>query len=145
MIDIIIANEAHVSAIARLERLCFKQPWSEKMVSDEIKNPSARYFLAVSDDRVLGYAGIQTVLDEGYITNIATDPIRRRQGIGKALMIDILRYAAEKKLSFVTLEVRESNEAAIALYTKASFKEVGRRKGYYQNPEETAILFTLNF
>lgn len=141
--EIITASEAHILGIVRLEKLCFTEPWSEKMVAEEIRNPNAHYFLAVSMGEVLGYAGIQTVLDEGYITNIAVDPGLRKQGVGGGLLDAVLGFAGESGLSFVTLEVREGNSTAISLYKGRGFKAAGRRRGYYHAPEEDAILFTL--
>ena len=140
--EIIIADKTHIPDIARLEGLCFDKPWSEVMVAETMENSCSRYFLALEGERVLGYAGIQTVLDEGYITNIAVDPDRRRQGIADRLVKAVLACAEEKKLSFVTLEVRVSNSPAIALYKKHGFEGAGRRKGYYLDTDEDALLLT---
>jgi ribosomal-protein-alanine N-acetyltransferase len=94
---------------------------------------------------VLGYAGLETVLDEGYITNIAVRPDARRQGVASALLGVFLRFSGAHKLSFLTLEVRESNAAAIALYAGHGFSAVGRRKNYYDDPREDAVLMTHHF
>ena len=94
---------------------------------------------------VVGYAGLQVVLDEGYITNVAVRPDYRRQGIAGELLGVFRRFAEGNKLAFLTLEVRESNAAARALYSKYGYKEVGVRKNYYDHPKENAILMTLEF
>ena len=98
--------------------------------------------MAEAGESVLGYVGMMFVLDEGYISNVAVSPEHRRQGIASALIGELLRRAEELRLSFVTLEVRESNAPAIALYERFGFAPVGRRKGYYDAPKEDAILMT---
>lgn len=135
----------HIPQIAALERACFSRPWSEDALREELWNDSAVIIVAEGEDgTVLGYAGLQTVLDEGYITNVAVDETFRRQGVADELISAFVRFG-EAKLAFLTLEVRASNEPAIALYAKHGFVEVGRRKNYYEAPREDAILMTLNF
>lgn len=135
----------NVPDVAAIERECFSAPWSEDMLMEELYNDSASYILAVDGGgAVLGYAGIQVVLDEGYITNIAVKGIHRRQGVADALLEAFLRFGREH-LAFLTLEVRASNDKAVALYRKHGFEEVGRRRDYYQDPKEDAILMTLQF
>ena len=89
-----------------------------------------------------GYAGLQTVLDEGSITNVAVLPEFRRRGAARALLEELLARGKAMDLAFLTLEVRASNAPAIALYTGLGFQEVGRRRGYYEAPREDALLFT---
>ena len=81
-----------------------------------------------------------TVLDEGQITNIAVSPEHRRRGFGEAVTRALLDYAAERGIVSVSLEVRESNAAAIALYEKLGFERRGVRKGFYRAPTEAAIV-----
>ena len=102
------------------------------------------FLVAEQDGRTAGYVGCQTVLDEGYITNVAVSPDFRRQGIARALIAELTAKAGENKLAFVTLEVRESNAPAIALYTGAGFVPVGKRKNFYSNPTENAVLMTIS-
>ena len=90
----------------------------------------------------MGYVGMMCVLDEGYIANVAVSPDWRRQGIGDALIAELLRRAVSRELAFVTLEVRAGNEAAKALYAKHGFVPVGLRKKYYASPTEDAVLMT---
>ena len=135
----------HIPQIAALERACFSHPWSEDMLREELWNDAAVIVAAEGEDgTVLGYAGLQTVLDEGYINNVAVDPRFRRQGVADELIAAFVRFA-KAKLAFLTLEVRASNAPAIALYEKHGFQEVGRRKDYYDDPKEDAILMTLEF
>ncbi|MDR0325841.1 MAG: ribosomal protein S18-alanine N-acetyltransferase [Oscillospiraceae bacterium] len=131
--------------MAEMEKKCFSLPWSLQSVKAELQNPIARYVGAFIGGTLAGYAGIQIVLDEGHITNIATAPEYRRQGIADTLMRELLAAATERGLAFVTLEVRESNVPAQTLYEKHGFAAVGRRKGYYDEPKEDALLMTREF
>ena len=124
----------HIPQIAALERACFSHPWSEDALREELWNDSAVIIAAEGEDgTVLGYAGLQTVLDEGYINNVAVDQRFRRQGVADELIAAFVRFG-RAKLAFLTLEVRSSNAPAIALYAKHGFREVGRRKNYYDDP-----------
>lgn len=135
----------HIPQIAALERACFSRPWSEESLQGELWNDSAVIIVAEGEDgTVLGYAGLQTVLDEGYINNVAVDEKFRRQGVADELIAAFVRFG-QAKLAFLTLEVRASNAPAIALYAKHGFAEVGRRKNYYEAPKEDAVLMTLYF
>ena len=116
------------------------------MLAEELYNDCAAYLVAEDEqEQVTGYAGLQVVLDEGYITNVAVFPQYRKKGIATALIKRVFELAQEKKLAFVSLEVRLSNSAAIALYKKAGFKEEGRRKGFYRDPREDALIMTKRF
>lgn len=128
--------------IAALERECFSQPWSEKGLETELYNPSAIFLVAKDSEQLAGYAGMHCVLDEGYIANIAVTTAFRRQGVATLLMRELLSIAGMQKLGFLTLEVRESNRPAISFYQTLGFGEVGRRKRFYANPEEDAVLMT---
>ena len=136
----------HLDEIAELERICFSVPWSRKMLAEELENLLSAFLVALDDnDRVVGYAGVQVVLDEGYITNVAVRPECRRQGIAAKLLQVFLDFAKANHLAFLTLEVRASNYDAIALYGSRGFRSVGRRKNYYEHPKEDAIIMTLEF
>ncbi len=138
-------DRSHLAAVAAIERACFSAPWSEDMLAQELYHANACYIVAIGeDDAVMGYAGLYAVLDEGYITNIAVAPAYRRRGVADALVAAFCRFGREH-LSFLTLEVRQSNEAAISLYQKHGFSPAGRRKNYYTHPVEDAILMTLGF
>ncbi len=129
------------SAIAELEAACFSSPWSEAAVLSS-HNEGIRFFIYEKDGKTVGYVGLQRVLDEGYITNIAVSPDCRRQGIAKALLSELDRLAESLSLSFISLEVRGSNSAAISLYTALGYKREGIRRGFYDNPKEDAIIMT---
>ena len=144
--DIIPMTSEHIDQVARIEQLCFSDPWSRRMLSEHLENECAATLVAITPDgTILGYAGLLVVLDEGYITNVAVCPDYRRQGIAGELLGVFRRFAEGNKLAFLTLEVRESNAPARALYSKYGYKEVGVRKNYYDHPKENAILMTLEF
>ncbi len=135
----------HIPQIVALEKICFSHPWSEELLRQALWNEAAAIVVAEGEDgTVLGYAGVSTVLDEGYIDNVAVDPRFRRQGVGDELIAALARFG-RAKLAFLTLEVRASNAPAIALYAKHGFQEAGRRKHYYDDPREDAIIMTLEF
>lgn len=136
-------SERHLDEVAALERSCFSQPWSKVLFARELDNAGSYFFVAVDDSgKVLGYAGAKFVCDEGYITNVAIFPQHRGNGIAKALMGGLIQAGREKNLSFISLEVRKSNTAAISLYKKLGFAEVGQRKAFYLNPKEDALIMT---
>ena len=143
--EIVPMDRSHLESIAALERQCFSSPWSVPMLEEELFNPQASFLVAEGEDgQVLGYAGLQVVLDEGYIANIAVDPKWRRQGLAGELLEVYCRFG-QAHLAFLTLEVRTSNEAAISLYQKHGFTQAGRRKDYYQDPREDALIMTREF
>ena len=133
--------ERHLDALERIERACFRAPWRADMLREELGK--GLFLVAERDGAAVGYVGCQTVLDEGYITNVAVSPDCRRQGVARALLDELKACAAQAGLSFVTLEVRASNAPAIALYEGAGFVRVGVRKNFYTAPTEDAVLMTL--
>lgn len=138
-------DKSHLDAVAALERECFSRPWSRAMLEEELYNPHVSLVVAEGEDgSVLGYGEIGVVLDEGCLEKIAVYPACRRQGIAEAILSAYLRFG-RANLAFLTLEVRESNAPAIALYRKLGFEEVGRRKNYYEDLHEDALLMTVEF
>lgn len=135
-------SSKHIHAVAEIEKNCFSQPWSENSLKNELDNPNAYFIVAQADNKTVGYAGLYKILDEGYVTNIAVLDEYRRCGIAKQLLEKILSWGKEKTLSFITLEVRQGNHAAISLYSNFDFKEVGIRKNFYCAPTENALIMT---
>lgn len=135
----------YAKALSELDKECFSVPWSEKSFEDEAKNKLAVYYIAIEKEKIVGYAGFWHVADEGDITNIAVSPEYRRRGIGSRLLELLIKAAVQKKLAFLTLEVRESNAAAVSLYEHYGFQRIGTRKRYYTNPVEDALIMTLYF
>lgn len=138
-------DRSHVDQVAALERECFSTPWNETMLEDSLYDERASFIVAEDEEgNVIGYAGLHVVLDEGYIDNIAVEEAARRHGVASALLDVYCRFAAVN-LAFLTLEVRKSNAAAIALYEKHGFQQAGIRPGFYSKPREDAIIMTRYF
>lgn len=138
-------DKNHLPQVAALERACFSDPWSERLLEQELYNDLISLVVAEGEDgTVLGYGAVHAVLDEGCLEKIAVAPSFRRQGVAEELLGAYLRFGKEH-LAFLTLEVRQSNAPAIALYEKLGFAVVGRRKGYYSDTKEDAILMTVEF
>jgi ribosomal-protein-alanine N-acetyltransferase len=120
--------------------------WSRTSFESEISNKLATYKCALSPKgNIAGFYGFWQILEEAHITTFATHPEFRRQGVANALMIDVIAECYKKMIKYITLEVRESNIAAISLYDKFGFSTIGTRKKYYQdNNEDALIMFTEN-
>lgn len=132
----------HLSSVMRIERESFTHPWSEDSFRAELGKPASHLFVATDNNEVVGYAVLETVLDEGSLLIIAVDEKYRRKGVAKMLFSELETIAKEKDLSFITLEVRVSNESAINFYDSQSFDKVAVRKNYYSKPIEDAVLMT---
>ena len=130
----------HVPQIAYLETVCFHDPWSEKSIASELENALSLWLVAVEGDDVIGYVGSQTVLGWSDMMNVAVHPDHRRKGVGEALVVALEEALKAQESTCLTLEVRASNDPAKALYEKLGFSEVGRRKNYYRNPKEDALI-----
>ena len=134
-----------VPAMARIERDSFESPWSaEEITKDVTAGGNVYVAVAECDGERTGYGEIRTVAGEAQVYNIAIAPEYRREGIGEALLRHLISKAEDDGCMLVTLEVRSSNEAAMALYTRLGFREVGRRKGYYAKGGEDAVLMDLD-
>ena len=131
--------QAHLSDVAALEGLCFAEPWSEESLR-LLLGETAVGFVVTEAGRAVAYGGMLCVAGEGQITNIAVHPDCRRRGFGRAVTEALLDFARERGLCEVSLEVRESNEAAIALYRLLGFTACGVRRNFYQRPTENALV-----
>ena len=129
-------------AVAQVEKECFSVPWSEDALKNEISNEGAVFLCAESNGEIIGYGGMYTVLDEGYVTNIAVKVPYRKKGVACRIVVGLIDGAKEKELSFISLEVRESNEAARNLYFKYGVEVKGKRKRFYEKPTEDAVIMT---
>lgn len=137
MIKVFTSENVDAKNLHIIEKECFSTPWSE----ESFKNAaSTRFYVYSENETPIGYVGIYSVLDEGYITNIAVKKDYRKKGVGSALLKDLIEK--EKDLSFISLEVRKSNTAAIRLYEKFGFVLEGERKAFYSNPREDGLIFT---
>jgi ribosomal-protein-alanine N-acetyltransferase len=135
-----------VDAVAKMEQAIFSSPWSAQGFLDSLANPDTLFIVALEDDANIpaGYAGMYLALDEGEITNVAVAESCRRNGIGRALIREILQMAAARGIRRVVLEVRVSNRAAIALYEQMGFRRIGTRRGFYDFPKEDADIMEWN-
>ena len=131
---------AQVSQVAALEKCCFADPWSENSVASELENPLSLWLVAMDGERLAGYVGSQTVLGESDMMNVAVDGAYRRQGVGKKLIEALVEHLKARESHCLTLEVRDSNTPARSLYASLGFSEIGRRKNYYRNPREDALI-----
>ena len=132
---------AHIDQMEQIEIECFSVPWSREALEEELENPYAHYVVCTDGaGNVLGYIGSRIVLDSADITNVAVRPVYRRRGIARQLVGRMLEQMAEKGVTGVLLEVRESNLPAQNCYAQAGFSVVGRRKNYYELPKEDALL-----
>jgi ribosomal-protein-alanine N-acetyltransferase len=138
-------QERHLAALARLEAACFSSPWSKEGLRSELTNPCAYFLVAENASEVLGYAGMHVVCGEAYLANIAVFPAARSRGVGRALLRALSDRAQAKACEFLTLEVRPSNQAALALYRSEGFQVVGQRRGFYTAPQEDALIMTKTF
>lgn len=146
MADIIISHHTKddLEEIAEIERVSINPPWSFKAICDFAECNTSRILVAKIDNIVVGYITYSVVLDEVQIANIATHPDYRRRGIGEKLLVHLYDESMAENMFVITLEVRNSNAPAICLYEKCGYSEVGRRKNYYKNPTEDAILMNLS-
>ena len=135
------AEERDILAIEGLEQVCFTDPWSyESLEHDILNNKLSFYIVAEVEGVVCGYVGIWNIVDEGHITNVAVSPDYRRKHIASNMLDVLIASCEEAGVERFTLEVRAGNEPAKALYAGKGFKEIGVRKGYYQDNGEDAII-----
>lgn len=133
-------NETTAVQVAELESICFDDSWSLRSIASELENPLSLWLVWMENGRVLGYVGSQTVMDETDMMNVAVHPDARRKGIAESLILALADALKRKQSKSLTLEVRATNAAAIGLYNKLGFTEIGRRKNYYRNPREDALI-----
>ncbi len=141
--DIVISamTPEDIDQVLSIERMCFSLPWTEESFRLEVeKNRLARYLVARTDDRVIGYVGMWTILDEGHITTLAVHPDYRGKKVALKLMEHLMTLARDMGINKFTLEVRRSNFIAQNLYKKLGFSVIGVRKGYYADNKEDALI-----
>ena len=143
--EIVRLKKEHSEILAELEKLCFPHPWSQKAIEDEVHNPNAYFVTAVDEEKVLGYGGMHCSHKECYVDNIAVFGHHRKKGVGTAIVEALIQEAKRQGAEFISLEVRPSNRAAVGLYTKLGFAEEGRRRNFYTDPTEDALILTRRF
>ena len=126
--------------VVEIEKASMPSPWSKELFEEELKRERARYFVGEIDDQVTGYMGYWEAPEQAHIINLAIAPRFRQKGLGFQMMEYCLRFAYNKGARLATLEVRESNEAALRLYEKMNFRIVAIRKKYYSDNQENAVV-----
>lgn len=142
-----------VYEVVQIEKQCFSDPWSESAILESALSPNSYFIVAVKkfekeedeEKKILGYAGLYAAGEEAYVYNIAVRPEWQGKGIGKSLINELVSYCLKNNLGFISLEVRISNNIAINLYKKFGFKILGKRRNFYKNPSEDALIMTKYF
>lgn len=134
MITIRPFRASDVEPAAALEAAHRPQPWSAQVFQDELDAPNRTYLTAV-DDGLVGFGGVMLVGEEAHITNLLVDPARRREGIGRSLLISLIHSAIDQGARHLTLEVRSRNREARSLYASLGLAPVGVRRGYYRDDD----------
>lgn len=131
---------ADLEQVAELEKACFSESWSYALLEAGIHSPFDVYYVFEQEGRILGYCDLRLLAGEGEVQRIAVWPDRRRLGVGRKMMEAMVAFARENQASAMSLEVRESNQAARNLYESFGFAAEARRKGYYHDPPEDAVI-----
>ena len=146
-LKIIPMQKEYLDEVIKVEEQAYgEHHWSKESFFNELNNQLAKYYCAFDEQgELVGYCGCWQIMEEAHITNVAVSPNHRRQNVGEALLIAIIKSCYKEMIKYLTLEVRVSNEPAIKLYEKYGFKSLGVRKGYYQdNNEDALIMWTEN-
>ena len=139
------ATKEDAAAIADIEKACFSVPWSEEAIKETLCESNSLFYCALRGEKLFGYIGSYSVLDEVYITNIAVLKEYRKNGAARALLKRLSDDSKKSKKAFVTLEVRKSNLPAASLYESEGFVLSGERKDFYEKPREDGLIYTLFF
>ncbi len=133
-------EEKDLEQVTAIEAATFSMPWSREAFWESMNNPAHVYVVACEDDTICGYCGMWGIAGEGQINNVAVRKDLRGKGTGFAIVNYLLQEGEKQGLGTFTLEVRESNVAAIHVYEKAGFKSAGIRKDFYEKPRENAVI-----
>jgi [ribosomal protein S18]-alanine N-acetyltransferase len=142
-VKIYLMSENDLEAVHELESRIFPQPWSVNLFRAELLKPDKRIYLSAKvDDKLVGYAGLMVVDGEAHITTLAVDTPYRGKRVGSLLALRLIEVALLKRVHWITLEVRESNDAAQELYKRFGFRQIGVRQKYYTDGENAVIMWT---
>ena len=136
-------KDADLAEVCRIEQEIFSDPWSYEDFEDSYKSENNTYLIVEVDGRIAGYCGYWGIADEGYIYNVAVREEYRRQQIGYRMLKELILQARDRGITALTLEVRQSNEAARSLYERLGFMKAGIRKDFYTKPKEDAVIMWL--
>jgi ribosomal-protein-alanine N-acetyltransferase len=137
-------EQSQVPEILEIEREANSAPWSERSFLNECTNPNAVFLVALLDGVLVAYGGVWLLVDEAHVTTVAVRDSARRQGIARRLVVELLKASKEHGMTCATLEVRAGNEAARGLYESLGFQIAARRKGYYPDNTEDALVMWLH-
>lgn len=135
--------EHHITEVVAIEKVSNGSPWSDRGFRNEIDHSHGLFLVALEDGEVVGYGGVWLVIDEAHIVNVAVREDRRRQGIARQLVQRLLEASKEAGMKTASLEVRAGNEGAIRLYENLQFVTTNRRKRYYPDNREDALVMWL--
>ncbi|HPW99286.1 MAG TPA: ribosomal protein S18-alanine N-acetyltransferase [Sedimentibacter sp.] len=140
--DVIVRGmlQKDIDQVMNIEKICFSMPWSKASLENELINELAYYQVAEVSGEIAAYMGMWKIIDECHITNVAVLPEYRNKGIAGMLINKMIEICKSSEISYMTLEVRISNEPAINLYKKFGFYAVGKRPNYYVKPLEDALI-----
>ncbi len=133
-------HQEDLEQVAELEKSIFSEPWSREGFALSLASKDTLYFVAVCEERIVGYCGLLRSFEEADITNVAVDVSHRNQGIAEKMLSIMMQEGMERGIERFTLEVRSSNQAAIHLYERLGFGSVGVRKNFYSKPTEDALI-----
>lgn len=143
MVKIEKMTEKHIAQVAEIEESIFSVPWSKNAFKDSLELENTAFYVAIKEENVVGYCGVYKVLNSADITNVAVKKEERKKGVAEQMLKEAIKDAKNEGIKEIMLEVRESNEAAISLYKKNGFESITKRKKYYRNPVEDAIIMLL--
>lgn len=129
-----------ISQVAVIEKEIFSVPWSVQAFAESLSNDNTIFVVAEDEGQIIGYCGIYLSIEFGNISNVAVKREFQKQHIATEMLTKLIECTKEKNVSDITLEVRETNVAAIRLYEKLGFKEAGIRKNFYEKPTENALI-----
>ncbi len=140
--EVVVGNmtQSDLDEVLAIEHQSFPSAWSRASYERELRNRNSYYLTARHGGAVVGYFGMWVVLDEAHITTLAVHPSYRRRGLGAHLLRHLMELARRRGASRVTLEVREQNHAAIAMYQKFGFEPKGVLPGYYGDTKENGVV-----
>ncbi len=140
-VDVQPMRRRHLPSVLRIEAKVYPRPWSAGLFLSELAQKGSRaYFVARHQSKVIGYAGVMILGDEGHVTNIAVDPAFHRNKVGTRLLLALVDASRERKVRSMTLEVRRANTGAQTMYRLFGFETVGVRRGYYVETGEDAYI-----
>jgi len=136
-------DQVDLDAVIEVEAASFVEPWSRSLFAEEIAQPTRRYVAATDEGSVRGYGGIMLVGEDAHVVTLAVAPGYRERGVASRIMMELIGLARANGARHLTLEVRESNQAALELYRKFGFEPAGTRKGYYTT-EDAVVMWAVD-